>query len=372
MKLGHFETLRPICPPCQIDHGEEHRLVLTVEAKREGDDILEGVLQCPSARCQREYPILDGIPLLVPDVRGYLASQLQQLTLRDDLSPVIEGFLGEGSGPGSPLDVTRTHLSSYVSDHYGEWDDPAGPADDRDGAPASSVAQALELGLEVAARSGAPITGGPLLDIGCAVGRATFDLTRLGTGLVVGVDLGFHLLRLASRVLRGGSVRYPRRRSGVLYDWREFPVPTPGAVRVDFWASDAGHLPFPTGSIGGAVALNLLDCVYGPLDLLRSVSRVLRPGATLVLATPYDWTPAATTIEAWIGGHSPRSPGAGASEAVLRALLTPGAHPASVAGLQLIGERDRVPWTVRLHDRSSVVYRLHVVAATRQPMPNEP
>ncbi len=338
-------------------------------AKREGEDIIEGVLQCPSPRCQREFPILDGIPLLVPDVRGYLASQLQQLTLRDDLSPVIEGFLGEGSGPGSPLDVARAHLSSYAFDHYGEWDPAVGAGDPRE-APVSSVSQTLALGLALAESSGAPLGEGPLLDIGCAAGRATFDLARLGNDLVVGVDLGFHFLRLASRVLRRGVVRYPRRQGGVLYDWREFPVPTPAAGQVDFWACDAVHLPFRAGTIGGAVALNLLDCVYAPLDLLRSVTRVLRPGATLVLATPYDWTPAATTIEAWIGGHSPRSPTGGASKAVLRALLTPGAHPASVAGLEWMADQDRVPWTVRLHDRSSVVYQLHLVVAARRETPN--
>ncbi len=366
MKLAHFEALRPICVPCQVEHGEELGLLLTVEAKREGDDILEGVLQCPSPRCQREYPILDGIPLLVPDVRGYLASQLQQLTLRDDLSPVIEGLLGEASGPGSPLDVTRIQLSSYGWDHYGEWDPASAQAGGLPPTPTQgSVSRTLEVGLELAASAGAPIGEGPLLDIGCAVGRATFDLAGRSAGLVVGVDLGFPMLRLASRVLRRGSARYPLRRGGVLYEWKDFPVPVTGRERVDFWACDAVHLPFPTGSIGGAVALNLLDCVYGPLDLLRSAARVLRPGSTLVVATPYDWSPAATTIDAWIGGHSPRSPGAGASEAILRALLTPGGHPASVAELRLVAERDRVPWTVRLHDRSTVLYHLHLVAATK-------
>jgi SAM-dependent methyltransferase len=161
-------------------------------------------------------------------------------------------------------------------------------------------------------------------------------------------------------------VRYPLRRGGVRYDRREFAVPTPSASRVDFWAADGANLPLPSGSIGGAVALNLIDCVFSPLDLLRSLARVLRPGAPLILAAPYDWSPAATAIDGWIGGHSPRSLGAGASDAVLRALLTPGAHPASVAGLELVAERDDVPWSVRLHDRSRVAYRLHLVVAVRR------
>jgi SAM-dependent methyltransferase len=228
------------------------------------------------------------------------------------------------------------------------------------------VARALEAGLGLAEGAGATIAKGPLLDLGCAVGRGTFELAKRTTDLVLGVDMGFHMLRLASRVLRRGSIRYPLRRGGVLYDWREFDVPIEAAERVDFWACDATQLPFGARTFGGAVALNLIDCVYSPLDLLRSVAQVLRSGGALLLAAPYDWTPAATTIEAWIGGHSPRSAGGGASSAVLRALLTPGAHPAAIEGLHLVAERDDVPWTVRMHDRSTVTYRLHMVVASRR------
>jgi hypothetical protein len=48
---------------------------------------------------------------------------------------------------------------------------------------------------------------------------------------------------------------------------------------------------------------------------------------------------------------------------VLRALLTPGAHPQSLRRLALVAEDESVPWRVRLHDRSTVEYRLHIAAA---------
>ena len=367
MRLGHFEALRPICAACLAERREQHPVVLSVVARRQDDDVLEGALQCSAPACRREYPIVDGIPLLVPDVRAYLATQLQHLTTRDDLSDLIEGFLTEGSGPGSPLDVARTHLSSYSWDHYGELD-PDLPLDAADAEPRpGSVVRALEAGLAVMSAASADLREGPVLDLGCAVGRASFELAQSVPALVIGADLGFHLLRIASRVLRRGSIRYPLRRGGVRYDWREYPTPMPTADRVDFWACDAVHLPFATGTFAAAVGLNLIDCVYSPLDLLRSLARVLRPGGTLLLGSPYDWTPAATPIEAWVGGHSPRSLGGGRSDAVLRALLTPGAHPASVEGLELLAEQDEVPWSVRMHDRSHVVYRLHLAVARRLP-----
>jgi hypothetical protein len=93
----------------------------------------------------------------------------------------------------------------------------------------------------------------------------------------------------------------------------------------------------------------------------------MAPGARAILATPYDWSPGATPIEGWIGGHSQRGPQGGDSANALRTLLTPGAHPASIEGLQLVAESDALPWVVRLHERSSVQYQTHLVVAERRP-----
>jgi SAM-dependent methyltransferase len=204
---------------------------------------------------------------------------------------------------------------------------------------------------------------GPVLDVGCSVGRAAFELARRTDGLVLGVDVNFAMLRLAAGVLCRGVVRYPRRRVGLVYDRREFPVQFENAATVDFWACDATALPFTDCTFAAAVGLNVLDCVASPLDLLGSMGRVLRPDAPLVLCTPYDWSGAATPPEAWIGGHSQRGATRGAAEPVLRALLTPGAHPASVAGLRLEAEINDLPWHVRLHDRGTMAYRTHLVVA---------
>ena len=112
---------------------------------------------------------------------------------------------------------------------------------------------------------------GPIIDTGCSVGRSSFELARRSKDLVLGVDLNFAMLRVASEVLRHGTVRYPRRRAGLVYERREIPVSLEGSERVDFWACDAAALPFPPGTFVLALNLNVLDCVYGPRDLLVSV-----------------------------------------------------------------------------------------------------
>ncbi len=230
-------------------------------------------------------------------------------------------------------------------------------------AESGSVVRVLERGLDL----GAEIPEGPLLDLGCAVGRTTFELAARTGRLVLGVDLSYAMLRLAARVLREELVRYPRRRVGLVYDRRDFPASFPSAENVDFWACDALALPFPIGSFAAIVGLNVLDCVQSPHDLLASLPRLLADNGKAILSTPYDWSPNATPVEAWLGGHSQRGENAGASEPVLRALLTPGAHPASVEGLRIVAEEPSLSWRVRLHDRAVMEYRVHLVTAESIP-----
>jgi SAM-dependent methyltransferase len=240
----------------------------------------------------------------------------------------------------------------------------AGSADPTPGAARRCLARLLTL----APPETSPET--PLrrvLDLGCAAGRTSFDLaTAHPEALVLGLDIHLGLLRLAATAA-GGQVSYPRRRIGLVYDRRRFAVALPDAARVDFWACDALALPFPPGTADLCVALNLLDCVPEPRRLLESLAAVTAPGGRVLLATPYDWSTRATPLESWLGGHSQRAPHAGAGEAFLRALLS-GEAPHAVAGLSWLAEEAAWPWQTRLHARSAVSYRTHLVAAGRDPL----
>ncbi|MGF7172668.1 methyltransferase domain-containing protein [Azospirillum doebereinerae] len=358
MRLGHFERLNPVCPHCLWTRGTAVPLALgVVEAEvagPEGGDVRWGTLLCTDPGCAMEYPIVDGAPVLVPDPRGWMAANGHLLTTRADIPPVMEGVLGDAFGPDSAFNATRQHLSSYGWDHYGDRDrQPGGEAE-----AAGSVVRCLSAGL---GRLG-PLPAGPILDLGCAAGRTSFELAGRTDDLVLGLDLHWPLLALARHVLDTGEAVYPLRRSGIVYERRRAEARFPGAERVDFWIGDALAPPFAPGSFALVTAMNLLDCVASPPALLHAIDRAVAEGGGALLATPFDWATQATPVEAWLGGHSQRGDDAGRCEAVLARLLTPGAHAQSVTRLRLDGEPLEVPWTVRMHDRARMQYAAHLVA----------
>ena len=361
MRLSHFDAFAPVCPACR-GAGPGAPLEIGERARVERHEVIEGSLRCTQAPCGAEYPIIDGIPIIMPSLRKYLSDNLFQLTVRDDLSPAIEGMLGDAAGPGTLFDAVRQHTSSYAWDHYGDLD-PDEPASDA-GAPGATV-RGLDAGL---ALFDGPCRG-PTLDVGCAVGRSTFELAARTDDLVLGVDVHVTMLRVAARAARTGRIVYPRRRIGVVYDQRAFDVAFDGVERVDLWACDALALPFASARFGLAVALNVLDCLGDPPAFLGALASVLRPRGRAIVTTPYDWSVHTTPIEAWLGGHSQRGADAGAGEPLLRALLTPGGHPRSVDGLRIVGERADLPWHVRLHDRSLMRYSAHLLALARHESP---
>ena len=353
MKRAHFESFRPLCPACLRDgRGPHHLHLATIFAEHDGD-VQQGILHCTLATCRHEYPILDFIPIITPNLRRHLSDRAVELLVRDDIDPDLEGLFGDAMGPDSWFDVLRQTLSTYGWDAYADQD-PAEPPTTEAASPGAArrcLAVLLRLAPPRAQTTRA-------LDLGCAAGRTTFELAAaLPDALVLGLDMNLSLLRLARRAAAGEAL-YPRRRVGLVYDRRRFPLHLPATPRVDFWACDATCLPFAPATADLAVALNLLDCVADPPALLATLAQILRPGGLTLLATPYDWSTRATQPEGWIGGHSQRGPHAGAAEPLLHLLL-------QTQGWIINGEKPHFPWHTRLHDRSTVTYDAHLLALAR-------
>jgi SAM-dependent methyltransferase/uncharacterized protein YbaR (Trm112 family) len=360
MKLQHFELLQPVCPGCR-QRSADTLWPLRIESRLRGygEVLLEGRLTCSNPQCLAEFPVIDGVPVLVPDVAGYVANHLGAITRRADLTREMVSLIGDCCGPASEYDTQRQQLSTYGWSHFADLDPTASGSKD--------AAGQNFLGLLDAALS---LCGdrppGPVIDIGCGPGRSSWQLAeRYGTQ-VLGIDLNFSFLRVAQEILNTGRVHIDRRKIGLAYEAREFIVDLPASEQVDFWCCDALALPFSPEQFSVANCLNVLDCVHSPVELLQELQRGLAPGGWLVASSPYDWSGNATSPSSWIGGHSDRGELHGAAEPLLRKLLTPGEHPQSLEHFRWHAESESIDWTIRIHDRSQVKYQVHAFTAQKR------
>jgi SAM-dependent methyltransferase/uncharacterized protein YbaR (Trm112 family) len=352
LRRQHFEELRPICPRCALDGRGQNELQISAVYSQSGDIIVSGIIRCPERACRMSYPVLDGVPVIVPNVAEYIANSQAQIMRREPLHDDLQGLLGDAIGPGTEFDQTRQYLSIYCWGHYADLDPAEQPKQAR-----SAVSTLLD-DCAVAALG----LSGPAIDLGCSVGRSSFELAAYTRGLVLGVDLNFAMLRLGQAVLMRKQLNYERRRIGIVFDRREFPVELPSADSVDFWACDVLALPFRGGAFGSALALNVLDCVTAPRDMLAVLRALLVEGGVALVCTPFDWTPGATPVGNWIGGHSQSGRDKGAAEPMMEELLSVASNANSVAGFAITDTISAARWVTRLHDRSTVHYQVYAMA----------
>jgi 5-histidylcysteine sulfoxide synthase/putative 4-mercaptohistidine N1-methyltranferase len=146
---------------------------------------------------------------------------------------------------------------------------------------------------------------GRALDLGCATGRATFELAR-AFAHVDGVDFTARFIRLGLSLKETGQVSYALPTEGELSEQRSVRLADLGlaeaATRVDFWQGDACNLkPLFTG-YDLIFAGNLIDRLYSPRRFLENVHERLNPGGLLILTSPYTWLEAFTARDEWLGG----------------------------------------------------------------------
>lgn len=141
------------------------------------------------------------------------------------------------------------------------------------------------------------------LDLGCAVGRSTYELSRTSEE-TTGIDFSQNFVRAAAEMING-----PRkyRRLDEAHHFTNLvarlPKGLPGGA-VSFEAGDAMHLRPDLGDFDRVHAANLLCRLPHPLYLLERLRELVRPGGELVLATPCTWLGEFTPPENWPEGST--------------------------------------------------------------------
>jgi len=143
-------------------------------------------------------------------------------------------------------------------------------------------------------------------DIGCAIGRSTFELAR-GFDEVIGVDFSARFVQEAESLKQNAVLRYTMPTEGELESFHEVNLSNfdleEERSKVSFWQADACNLkPLYKGFdliFGG----NLIDRLYDPKKFLDSLAERLNDKGMLILTSPYTWQKESTPKEKWIGGY---------------------------------------------------------------------
>ncbi len=142
------------------------------------------------------------------------------------------------------------------------------------------------------------------LDVGCAVGRSSFELARRFTQ-VIGVDFSQRFVTAARRLAKKGSVTIERVDQGELASRIELSVPPDiDRSRVRFTRGDAEKLPSRLGAFDVVLASNLICRLRHPSRFLDRLPALVRPDGLLVLTTPSTWKEIHTPRAHWVGGFN--------------------------------------------------------------------
>lgn len=193
--------------------------------------------------------------------------------------------------PAALIYETDKQLSEYAEFHYGDeyWEVTNFP---------KQLAQLAirAMGEKPAARA---------LDLGCATGRASFELAQ-HFAQVTGIDFSARFIDLGVQLARQGLIRYTVVDEGETVSYRERRLADLGlektSTKVEFFQGDACNLKPHFVDYDLILAANLIDRLYSPLKFLTSVHERLNLGGLLVIASPYTWLEEHTPRAQWLGG----------------------------------------------------------------------
>ena len=290
-----------ICPSCLPS---EHKLSASV-IKESESEIISGRLIC--GNCNRRYPVDDGLAVLLPSSGEKIS--------RDK----------------SYYEESET-VSSYLWSHYADtFGDP----------------EANDI-FSVFSRILPEFSSADLaLDLGCAVGRFTFEISRK-CGFCIGLDSSTSFIEAARRLAADNEINITLKTEGSLQEEKTITLPLAwDREKVEFIVADVLAAPFPQALFSQVTSLNLLDKVGDPMKHLRQVNRLAKQSeAWFLFADPFSWSKEYSPEEAWLGG---RTEGAFAGRGIdnVRDLLTDEAGPIQPAWS--IQQAGRLPWKIRNH-----------------------
>ena len=150
------------------------------------------------------------------------------------------------------------------------------------------------------------IKQGSALDLGCATGRASFELAK-AFDKVCGIDYSARFVQVGAELQKSNKVGYYQNGEGGLKTRYEVHLDELGLSsvqdKVEFWQGDACNLKEHFTNYDLVIGTNLIDRLYEPYLFLESIHERINENGYLILTSPYTWLEEYTSKEFWIGGY---------------------------------------------------------------------
>lgn len=185
-----------------------------------------------------------------------------------------------------------TQISQYCEFHYGQtyFDVPNFPK------------RCAELCIEFTK----DLPRNKALDLGCAVGRAAFELSRYFEH-VDAIDFSARFIKTAIGMQENKQIQYTLIDEGELTSFHLQRLTaldlSESGDNISFMQGDACNLKPQLTGYDLIFMGNLLDRVYSPRKLLETVTDRLNVGGILVVTSPFTWLSDYTEREEWLGGY---------------------------------------------------------------------
>jgi len=137
------------------------------------------------------------------------------------------------------------------------------------------------------------------LDLGCAVGRSSFELTAFCSH-VIGIDFSESFVAASATLAATGSMPYQKHEEAARFSQAQAVVPSQlNRSSAQFEQGDAMNLRPDLGCFDIVHAANLLCRLPDPLLCLQRLPDLVKPGGQLLLTTPCTWLEEFTPKDAW-------------------------------------------------------------------------
>lgn len=144
------------------------------------------------------------------------------------------------------------------------------------------------------------------LDLGCATGRATYELAKT-FDQVEGIDFSVRFVQVGSKLKDDGYLAFSVKEEGELASHKRISIEELGYEnlkrQVSFWQGDACNLKPNFKAYDLVMATNLIDRLYNPRLFLDTIDERLNDDGILVITSPYTWQESSTEKAFWLGGY---------------------------------------------------------------------